>query len=87
MYKFKSINSLEIKIILGFDPNSPLWIRKLNFSNLCFCLIKQNLKEAQLDDTKQRIASRFLYFLANASYADKSYIGLELPTSFPSPSF
>ena len=57
---------------------------KLKLSNLFFCFLKQNLKDAQLDDAKQQMAffkqtlvTPFFY-----SHANKSYIGIKL-LSFP----
>ena len=60
---------------------------KINLSKLCFCLIKQNLKNAHLDDAKQQLATNLFLMFSNkhysysiavrTSYANKSYIDLE----------
>ena len=55
--------------------------RRPNLSNSCFCLIKQNLKNAQLD-MKATIGFKFFSYILDTSYANKNYIDLELPT-FP----
>ena len=59
-----------------------------NLSNLCFCLIKHILKNAQLNDAKQQMATNIVFIFCKQtliiplqySYATKSYIDLELLT-------
>ena len=52
-----------------------------NLSNSCFFLIKQNLKNAQLD-MKSTTGFKFFSYFLNINYANKSFIDLELLT-FP----